>query len=105
MVNRFAKSHATDTNQAAIITALEKVGCQCYQIERPVDLLIEYRGVWITLEIKNEKGKNQLTEAQDIFFRKTKAPACIARDPEDAIFAVNLAWKRSLQKVDNRSKS
>ena len=98
MSNRFAKSHATDLNQPEIILALEKIGCTCFEIEQPVDLLIEFRGLWILLEVKNKKGKNKLTKDQDRFFSKAKAPAFIVRDIEEATAAVQMAWKRTLKK-------
>lgn len=99
MPNRFAKSHATDFNQADIILALEKIGCHCHEIERPVDLLIEFRGLWILIEVKNKKGRNKLTPDQGRFFRKVKAPAFIVHDIEEAVAAVQTAWRRTLQSV------
>jgi len=95
MSNRFAKSHATDVNQPDIIEALLKIGCQCYEIEKPVDLLVEFRDLWIVLEVKNKQGKNKLTKDQDRFFSKVKAPAFIVRDIEEAVAAVQTAWKRT----------
>lgn len=100
MSNRFAKSHSTDLNQPAIIDALVRIGCQCHEIERPVDLLVEFRGMWILLEVKNKKGKNKLTKEQDRFFGKVKAPAFIVRDIEEACAAVQTAWKRQLNFVE-----
>ena len=97
MPGRFAKSHATDLNQPEIIEALEKIGCKCHEIERPVDLLIEFRGLWILMEVKNKTGKNKLTKEQDRFFSKVKAPAFIVRDIEEACAAVQTAWRRTLQ--------
>ena len=99
MPGRFAKSHATDLNQPDIIEALEKIGCHCHEIERPVDLLVEFRGLWILMEVKNKKGKNKLTEDQIIFFKKVKAPAFIIRDIEEACAAVQTAWRRTLKSV------
>lgn len=85
---RFAKQHATDLNQPEIILALEEIGCVCYEMEQPVDLLIEYEGRWVVLEVKNPKGKNKLTKEQEIFFNRTKAPAYVVRNPLEAIAAV-----------------
>ena len=99
MSNRFAKSHATDLNQPEIILALEKIGCKCFEIEQPVDLLIEFRGLWVLIEVKNKKGKNKLTPDQDRFFEKVKAPAFIVRDIEEAVAAVQMAWRRTLKSV------
>lgn len=88
VANRFAKQHATDINQPPIIEALEKIGCKVYEMERPVDLLVEYRGEWSVIEVKNTKGKNQLTKFQKKFFEDTRAPAYVVRDPLEAIDAV-----------------
>jgi len=96
-MGRFTKNHATDANQPEIIAALELIGCKCHEIERPVDLLVEFRKLWILLEIKNRAGKNKLTDAQVDFFKKVGAPAFIVHDSEEAIAAVQTAWKRTLK--------
>lgn len=67
-------------------------------MERPVDLLIEFRSLWIVLEVKTKKGK--LTPAQERFFEKAKAPAFIVRDAEEAVAAVVMSWKRTLKSTD-----
>ncbi len=64
-----------------------------------MDLLVEFRGLWILMEVKNKKGKNKLTEDQIIFFKKVKAPAFIIRDIEEACAAVQTAWRRTLKSV------
>ena len=93
MPNRFARQTGTpDANQASIVEALEKIGCKVYDIDKPVDLLVEFRGVWIVLEVKTKKGK--LEDSQKRFFEKVKAPAFIVRDIEEATAAVQIAWKR-----------
>jgi len=96
MGGRFAKSHATDLNQPEIIKALEVIGAKCYEVERPVDLLIEFRGIWIVLEVKNKKGGNKLTIDQVEFFKNTSAPAYVVRDPIEAIDAVQRAWRQAI---------
>ena len=95
MGGRFAKSHATDKNQPAIIEALEKIGCKVYEIERPVDLLVEFRSQWILLEVKNKEGKNKETPGQIRFFIEVRAPAFIVRDIDEALAAVMTAWRRT----------
>lgn len=99
MSNRFAKSHATDLNQPEIIKALEAIGCTCHEIERPVDLLVEFRSLWIALEVKNRKGKNKLTSEQEIFFEKSTAPAFIVYDPAGAVEAVMNSWSKILSTI------
>jgi hypothetical protein len=94
-LSRFAKSHATDANQPAIIDALEGEGCRVYQMERPVDLLVEYDRIWIVIEVKNPKGKNKLEGNQIDFFKITRAPAYVVRSEGEAIGAVRDAAKQN----------
>lgn len=96
MGGRFAKSHATDINQPPIIAALEQIGCRVYEMERPVDLLVEFRSVWVVLEVKNTDGRNKLTKEQIKFFKLTRAPAYIVRNPLEAIESVQRAWRLTL---------
>ena len=96
MVNRFARQTGTpDANQASIVEALEKIGCTVYDIDKPVDLLVEFRGLWCVLEVKTKKGK--LEKSQERFFEKVKAPAFIVRDVVEATAAVQMAWRRTLK--------
>ena len=98
MPNRFARQTGTpDANQASIVEALEKIGCKVYDIDKPVDLLVEFRGIWIVLEVKTKKGK--LEKSQKYFFEKVKAPAFIVRNIEEATAAVQTAWRRTLKSV------
>ena len=90
----FAKQHATDANQVPIVEALTAIGCKVYSMERPVDLLVEFRAIWIVIEVKNKAGKNELTKAQIDFFSKTTAPAYIVRSPTEAIDVVQSAWRK-----------
>lgn len=82
----FAKQHNTDANQPEIIEALRQVDCISYEMERPVDLLVEdtVTKQWFVLEIKNPKGMNRLTKEQENFFEKTLAPARIVRSGDEA---------------------
>ena len=94
MPNRFARQTGTpDANQADIIEALEKIGCIVYDIDKPVDLLVQFRSLWILLEVKTKKGK--LEDSQKRFFEKVKAPAFIVRDILEATAAVQMAWRRT----------
>lgn len=96
MPNRFARQTGTpDANQASIIEALEKIGCVVYDIDKPVDLLVEFRGLWILMEVKTKKGK--LEDSQKRFFSKVRAPAFIVRDIEEAVAAAQTAWRRTSQ--------
>jgi hypothetical protein len=98
-VKRFAKPHATDINQPEIVAALEKIGCMVWDIGRPVDLLVEFRGLYVVIEVKNMKGKNKLTDWQEKFFDKTKGPAFVVRDHVEAVMAVQRAWKKVTKRL------
>lgn len=95
----FAKQHNTDANQADIIEALEEEGCTVYEMEKPVDLLIEYDRIWILIEVKNPLGKNTLSDYQTKFFENTRAPAYVVRSGQEAVAAVRDAliqvWGRN----------
>jgi len=95
MPGRFAKAHATDDNQPGIIEALEEIGCVVYEIEKPVDLLIEFKRLWILIEVKNPKGKNKLTKEQVKFFKKTRAASFVVRNPIEAKAAVRQAFREN----------
>ena len=99
MPSRFVKNHRTDTNQPEIIQALEKIGCIVHEIERPLDLLVEYHKIWILLEVKNRDGRDRLTDAQKIFFIDTQAPAFVVHDAEQAIERVQEVWKGTWKRV------
>lgn len=66
-LNRYAKKR--DGNEREIVTALEAVGCQVETLDRPVDLLVGFRGQTFLLEVKDPAGRNRLQESQDAFLR------------------------------------
>lgn len=102
---RFAKKHATDVNQPEIIAALIQIGAQVYEMEQPVDLLVEYRSIWIVLEVKNPKGRNKLTKEQERFFEITQAPAFVVRNPLEAVNAVTRVWNEIYESITSQSSS
>lgn len=50
-LSRYAKRR--DANEAELIRALTSVGARVWQLDRPVDLLVGYRGAWHLLEVKD----------------------------------------------------
>lgn len=95
----FAKQHNTDANQPEIIDALKEIGCVCYEMERPVDLLVEDTETksWFVLEVKNPDGKNRLSDDQKKFLKRTTAPAGVARSGDEAVqFAQALRCQSSV---------
>jgi len=75
-----------DSNQPDIVTALEKIGCsveQLHRVGRIPDLLVGYRGLTMTLEVKTATGR--LRKEQEQWHRGWKGHSCVVRSPEDAI--------------------
>lgn len=92
----FAKQHATDANEPEIVEALEAIGCKCYSIEKPVDLLVEYQRIWVLLEVKNPLGRNTMQVEQLKFFDIARAPAYVVRSGLEAVAAVRDASLQAL---------
>ena len=85
------RNHRTDDNQPEIVKALRKIGAEVYDIGRPVDLLVYFRGKWFPVEVKNPEGLNRLTRDQKQFLETTSGPVPIVESAEGAIEAlVNL---------------
>ena len=77
-----------DTNQPAIVAALEAIGAHVYYIKRPVDLLVGFRRRNILLEVKNKNGRDALTPDQIEFFNTWPGEKHIVYDTNEAIHAV-----------------
>ena len=78
---KYAK--ARDLNEREIIKALEAIGCEVEQLDKPVDLVTLYRGRVRFIEVKNPDGLNVESEEQKDFFKKW--PGGFARTEEQAI--------------------
>ena len=86
-LNRYAKHR--DTNEREIVDALRGIGARVVQIDRPVDLLVGYRGRTFLLEVKSAKGK--LTPLQSEFFEAwAGGTAVVVHSAEEAIDAVRV---------------
>lgn len=83
-----------DDNHAAVVKALETIGCLVVTIRQPVDLLIGYRGVWMAGEIKDGSkppSDRKLRPVQESFFQRCaagKLPHVLLMNPEQAVAAV-----------------
>lgn len=77
--------HRADHNQAEIIKALKRIGCDVRQIGRPVDLLVGYRQSNFLLEIKNPDGSYKGTKAQKDFLESWRGQVDIVHTAEQAI--------------------
>ena len=49
----YRRAARVDANQAAVIAALQAIGCVVEIIRQPVDLLVGFRGVWVPAEVKD----------------------------------------------------
>ena len=86
-----------DANQKDIVRALRKTGRRVFEIEEPFDLLIDNRGEWIVMEVKNpetharQAGGSKMTKKQDEILATLSAKVLIAETVEEAL---NLVIKR-----------
>lgn len=78
-----------DANEAAIVRALESLGCLVYRMDKPVDLLVLLRRRVYLVEVKTKTGK--LTEEQKDFAKFW--PIHVIRSVDEAIAFVHaLTW-------------
>lgn len=82
-----------DGNQAAIVRALRKIGCDVYVIGKPVDLVCGYRARNFLIEVKDPNGSNRLTPAQKEFIATWRGQVRICRSPEEAVRLVTEAYQ------------
>lgn len=89
------RSHAVarDANEPEIIKALRAIGCIVHPLNKPLDLLVGYRGINYLIEVKTDKGK--LTEDQEKFIPEWRGQLCVVRTPEQAISIVTGQHKPS----------
>jgi hypothetical protein len=86
--------NARDTNEKAIIEALVAIGCTVFQLDRPCDLLVGYRGRNFLLEVKLPLGPrggishSKPNDDQVEFDRTWRGQFEIVRTPEEAIEVV-----------------
>lgn len=83
----------TDSNQAAVVDALKRVGVSVEIIGQPFDLLICCRGETSLMEVKNpdrtsEDPQSRLTKAQLEFISRWPGKIHIVRTPEEAVRVV-----------------
>lgn len=102
----YRRAARNDANQAAVIEALESIGCLVYVIRQPVDLIVGYRGKWIPCEVKNgakAPSARSLRDSQEKFAFFSEAhglPFLVLTSPEQAVLAVRQAvataeWRSS----------
>lgn len=80
-----------DISQQAIVEALEAVGCEVWIIERPCDLLTNFRGRWLPIECKtpqrNGRARKRSDQAeQTALIERTRIP--VVTTPIEALRAI-----------------
>lgn len=85
-----------DSNEKAIVTALERAGALVLRLDVPCDLLVGHRSTWRLLEVKDgEKppSARMLTGMQALFAQDCqghKLPFAVVTSPEEALLAVGV---------------
>jgi hypothetical protein len=94
-INRFAAR--SDSNRQAIVDALRTAGAVVYDLRRPVDLLVAFRGNTILVEIKRPAGPRggtagrKHTKAQSEFMATwVGGPVATVDSPEAALRAIGV---------------
>jgi hypothetical protein len=79
-----------DANQPEIVRALEAAGCAVWPLERPVDLLCWFRGVYWLIEVKVPGKRDALTKAQKKFRASWPGPWFVVMSAEEALQVIGL---------------
>lgn len=87
------RRHRADGNQAEIVQALRKIGCDVEHIGRPVDILVGYRAKNFLIEIKDPKGENKLSAGQKEFIATWRGQVRVCRSADEAIRLVTEAYE------------
>jgi hypothetical protein len=76
-----------DGNERAIIQTLEAIGALVYQVGKPADLLVRWRGVVHILEVDNPASKYRKRDDKQLeFLRLWQVP--MVRTPDEALRAI-----------------
>jgi hypothetical protein len=86
---RRSYANRSDANQASIVRALKQLpGVTVEVIERPVDLLIGYKGRNWLVELKTEGGK--LNKSQQKFFGTWSGQCAVCRSLDEVLELLGL---------------
>lgn len=83
-----------DANEPEVIEALRSVGAWVRQMDKPLDLLVGFRGRWTWLEVKDGKkspSDRKVTDEEQEFLAICEAnglPAAVVMDPIEALKAI-----------------
>ena len=83
-----------DANEAAIVAALERIGCVVRRLNQDglPDLLVACRGMWTAMEVKEPGGK--LTRAQAKLMRLAPFPVVHSVDEALQFLERSRVWER-----------
>lgn len=93
MTSRLITRGRKDANQKEIVSALRAMGATVFILDRPVDLLVGWRGKNLLIEIKDGSLKpsaRRLTSDEKEFFDTWRGSAYVVESVEDAIRLLNL---------------
>ena len=91
-LHRFAVRR--DRNEAEIVQALEQVDAMVTRLNKPLDLLVGFRGQLFLIEVKDgakTAGNRPLTPDQEDFLAECQRrglPACVVTDVHEALAAI-----------------
>ena len=85
-------ANKVDGNQADIVKALRRVGCDVEVIGLPVDLLVGYRARNFLIEVK-QPGEKPRTKKQRDFLAGWRGQVRVVETPEEAIQLVTRAYR------------
>jgi len=85
------RNRKRDANEPGIIAILEYAGASVYPLDKPLDLLVGFRGETFLIEVKNPAGANRIEPDQKLFFEKWLGRAArIVRTEFDALEAIGI---------------
>ena len=82
--------HRTDANQKEIVAALRKIGATVYICQRPLDLVVGYRGFNFLLDCKGRYTPD--TKFQKTFFKEWRGQKRKVFSAEEAIKVVTESY-------------
>lgn len=80
-----------DANEPEIIAALEAAGATVFPLDKPLDLLVGFRGQTFLLEVKNgaqPPSWQRVTPAQSSFIARWAGHYAIVNSPQAALDAI-----------------
>ena len=83
-----------DANEPEVVQALRSVGARVRQMDKPLDLLVGFRGAWYWIEVKDGKkppSERKLTDEEAEFLEICRAdglPAFVVMEPMEALRAI-----------------